>query len=63
MLIKDDALRAAVASALRIKEDEITPEKMKELINLQVPGKEIECLDGLEYAENLERLNASNNKL
>ena len=47
MLIKDDTLRAAVASALRIKEDEITPEKMKELINLQVPGKEIECLDGL----------------
>ena len=63
MLIKDEALRTAVAQALRVKEDEITPDKMKELINLQVPGKEIECLDGLEYAENLERLNASNNKL
>ncbi len=63
MLIQDDALRSVIARTLRVKEDELTEDMMKELVHLEVQDHEIETLEGLQYAENLETLNASNNKL
>ena len=63
MLIQDDALRSVIARTLRVKEEELTEEMMKNLVHLEVQNHEIETLEGLQYAENLETLNASNNKL
>ena len=63
MLIQDDALRSVIARTLRVKEEELTEDLMKELIHLEVQDHEIATLEGLQYAENLETLNASNNKL
>ena len=63
MLIQDDALRSVIARTLRVKEEELNEDLMKELIHLEVQDHEIENLEGLQYAENLETLNASNNKL
>ena len=48
---------------MRVKEEELTEDLMKELIHLEVQDHEIETHEGLQYAENLETLNASNNKL
>ena len=63
MFIKDEALREAVARNLKIKEDELTPESLQGLIHLEVPDMEIKSLEGLQYAENLEFLDASGNNL
>ena len=63
MLIQDDALRSVIARTLRVKEEELNEDLMKELTHLEVQDHEIETLEGLQYAENLETLNASNNKL
>ena len=54
MLIQDDALRSVIARTLRVKEDELTEDLMKELVHLEVQDHEIETLEGLQYAENLE---------
>ena len=50
MLIQDDALRSVVARTLRVKEDELTEELMKDLIHLEVQDHEIKSLEGLQYA-------------
>ena len=63
MLIKDEALSEVVARTLRIKPEEVTPETMLDLIRLEAPGHGISTLEGLEYAENLETLNVSDNNL
>ena len=56
MLIQDDALRSVIARTLRVKEEELTEDFMKELIHLEVQDHEIATLEGLQYAENLETL-------
>ena len=56
MLIQDDALRSVIARTLRVKEEELTEDLMKELIHLEVQDHEIATLEGLQYAENLETL-------
>ena len=43
--------------------EEVTPETMLDLIRLEAPGHGISSLEGLEYAENLETLNVSDNNL
>ena len=63
MLIKDDGLRQVIASKLKCKEDEINENNMMDLIYLDAQEREIECLDGLEYAQNIETLILSRNKL
>lgn len=63
MFIKDEALRDAVARNLRTTPEELTPEMMTGLIHLEVPDMEIKSLEGLEYAENLEYLDASGNSI
>lgn len=42
MLIQDDALRSVIARTLRVKEEELTEELMKELIHLEVQDHEID---------------------
>ena len=63
MFIKDDALREALARNLHCKPDEVTPEKLKSLIRLDISDLELKSLEGLQEAENLEYLNASGNNL
>ena len=41
MLIQDDALRSVVARTLRVKEEELTEDLMKDLIHLEVQDHEI----------------------
>ena len=47
MLIQDDALRSVIARTLRVKEEELNEDLMKELIHLEVQDHEIETLEGL----------------
>lgn len=47
MLIQDDALRSVIARTLRVKEEELTEDLMKELIHLEVQDHEIATLEGL----------------
>ena len=41
MLIQDDALRSVIARTLRVKEEELNEDLMKELIHLEVQDHEI----------------------
>ena len=42
MLIQDDALRSVIARTLRVKEEELTEDLMKELIHLEVQDPSLE---------------------
>lgn len=63
MLIKNKALADAVARTLHKKPEELREDDLKELVQLDASNLEADTLEGLQYAENLEKLNVSNNAL
>ncbi|MDE5759201.1 MAG: leucine-rich repeat domain-containing protein, partial [Allobaculum sp.] len=63
MFIKNAALADVIAGTLHKKAKDLKEEDLLELIQLDASDLDINTLEGLEYAENLERLNLSNNAL
>ena len=63
MLIQNAALADVIAGTLHKKPEELKKEDLLELIQLDASDLDIDTLEGLEYAENLEKINVSNNAL
>ncbi|MCF0260854.1 MAG: Rab family protein, partial [Erysipelotrichaceae bacterium] len=63
MFIKNKALLKVISRTLHKNPEDLKKEDLLELVQLDASDLDADSLEGLQYAENLEKLNVANNAL
>lgn len=63
MFIKNEALAEVVAGTLHKTPETLKEDDLRDLIQLDASDRDIDTIEGLQYAVNLEKINLSNNAL